>query len=114
MSMKDEVEQELRVYLEKEHGMLRQDKVSYLLSIFDKHLLFNISDYSMKYYDVYKVINDAKQGMSSLNLPVEISRKRLEPSEVANVAVIEAFISFLNSNEILKKLVKIDYTRGEK
>ena len=114
MSIKDEVEQELRAYLAKEPDMSRQDRLGYLLSIFDKHLIFATSDYKMQYYDVSNVINGAKRYMSEQHMPVEISRKTLSPNEAVHIALIESLIGFLNQKEVLKKLVKLDYTQGEK
>ncbi len=114
MTMKSEVEQELRMYLEKEPSMIRQDRLSYLLAIFDKHLIFNTAEHRMQYYDVFSVISGAKHVMGTQVLPIEITSKRIEPNQAVNVALLESFINFLNQKELLKKLVKIDYTQGEK
>lgn len=110
MSSRDEIELELRQYLEKHDNMINQDRVKYLLSIFDKHFTFSKMEYEMQAHEVNNIISMAKSFAGKQTLPVVVSGRYLEPSAAPNVALIESTISFLNSQDLLKKIVRINYS----
>ena len=110
MSDPQQLDRELREYLEKEPNLRREDRLIYLKSIFNKHFEFNKLEHVVNSGDLFEIISNAKNGYTKQRMPVKVTRKQLEPGEVPHVAMIESFISYLNNMNLLKKLVKFDYT----
>lgn len=110
MSDPQEIERDLKEYLEKEPNLRRADRYIYLKAIFDKHFSIHSMEHVVTSADFFEFMSVAKGGFSTQRMPVRISRKQLDASEAANISVIEAFISYLNRNKLLRKLVKFDYT----
>ena len=110
MSDPQQLERELREYLEKEPNLRRDDRIVYLRAIFYKHFEFNKLDHMIGSGDLHDIIGGAKNHYTKAKLPVRVSRKQLDQGEATNVSVIESFISYLNKMHLLKKQVKIDYT----
>lgn len=48
--------------------------------------------------------------MTRLSLPISVSNKKLEMSEIPSLAIVESVLMHLNSKKLLVGLVKIDYT----
>jgi hypothetical protein len=109
MSDSSQLERDLREYLEKEPNLNRADRLAYLQSTFSKHLEMTKMDHVVNYKDLFNIFSVARSHIVNSKMPVFITKKKLETSEAVHVAVMEAFISYLNKNEILKKLVKFDY-----
>lgn len=109
MSDSSQLERDLREYLEKEPNLNRADRLAYLKSTFAKHLEMTKLDHVVNYRDLFNIFSVARSHMVNGKMPVFITKKKLETPEAAHVAIMEAFISYLNKNEILKKLVKFDY-----
>ena len=61
--------------------------------------------------DLNLIVSNAKQNMVSLNLPLCVSRVELEPGVVPSLAILESVLMFLNSRQLLVKLVEVDYTK---
>lgn len=110
MSAKEEVEREIREYLEKHDNMIPMDRVKYLMAIYDKQFLFNQMAYELQYHEIINIISMAKSFAGKQTLPVIISEKHLEPQKTAHVAFIESVLAFLNASGLLKKLVQINYS----
>jgi hypothetical protein len=114
MSELQELEKELREYLEKEPNLTRQDRYSYLMAIFQKHMEFKKLDHVVNYKDYFNLLSLAKNFYTKMKLPVSITRKELEPNDAVHVAMIETFIGYLNKNNLLKRNIIIDYTKEVK
>ena len=110
MSELQEIERDIREYIEKEPNLRREDRLSYLISIFNKRLELTKLDYVVNHHDYINILNQAKNFYIKMRLPVRLSRKELLASEAVHIAMLETFISYLNKNNILKKLVKFDFT----
>lgn len=104
------IERELREYLEKEPNLRRGDRLTYLMGIINKHMGMDKLDHMVTKNDLFHIISDAKQEYTHQRINPEISGRPVDKSELTTVAVIEAFVSYLNRNALLKKLVKMDYT----
>jgi hypothetical protein len=109
MSNPDELDRELREYLQKEPNLNRGDRIAYLRTIFNKHLEFNKLEHSINYRDMGDIIAYAKSTFTQFKMPLNISGRVVDTSESPQVAVIESTISYLNKMNLLKKLVKFDY-----
>jgi len=109
MSDPQQIEKDLREYLEKEPNLSRADRLTYLQTIFHKHLEINKLDHVISQNDVFLIMADARQQYIRLKTPVKIGKKVLEPEEAVHIAVIEAFLLYLGRTKLLRKLVKFDY-----
>ena len=110
MSDPQQLEREIREYLEKEPNLRREDRLAYLKAIFNKHFEFNKLEHCVNTYDLNEIISGAKNNYSNKRVPVRITKRQVDSSELPHLAIIESFIGYLNRNHLLKKLVKFDYT----
>jgi hypothetical protein len=106
-----QIEQELREYLEREPNLRRDDRIVYLMNIINKHFEIDRIDHMVSYSDFSDMVSRAKASFATKPLPLRISNRQVDPSEVSHVLVIEALVGYLNKNRLLKRLVKFDYTR---
>jgi hypothetical protein len=110
MSDPNVVEQDLREYLEKEKNLHKQDKLEYLRIMFNKHLSLNKLNHMVTKNDLFGIQSEAKKEYSQLTLPMFVTGRSVDSSELPSIAMIEAVVSYLNKNHLLKRLPKIDYT----
>lgn len=110
MSDPHQLDREIREYVEKEPNLRREDRVKYLKAIFEKHFEFNRLEHVVNVRDLDDIISGAKQKYVALNLPLHITRRRIDSSELPHVAMIESIISYFHKNHLLKKSVKFDIT----
>lgn len=110
MSDPNEVERDLREYLEKEKNLHRQDKLEYLRLLFDRHFQMKKLDHLITKNDLFGIISGAKSEYNNISLPLHISGRKVDTSELTAIAMIEAVVSYLNKNHLLKRLPKLDYT----
>lgn len=113
MSNKDSVDKDLQEYLAQADNLKNADKLNYLRALFDKHFIFNKLDHSIIRHDLYSIASAAKGQFSNQRARPHISGKQVDSSELTTIAVIEAFIGYLNRNELLKRHVSLDYTDSE-
>lgn len=111
MSDPQEIDRELREYLEKEPNLRRDDRLAYLKLIFHKHLEVNKMEHVLNSKDLFDIVSGAKSEYSNFQLPIKVSNKQVESSELANVAMIESTLSYLSRTNLLKRLVKFEYTK---
>lgn len=110
MSNPEQLDRELREYLEKEPNLRREDRLIYLRTIINKHLEFGKLEHLVNSGDLHDIMSGAKNNYTNKRLPVRITRKQLDSTEATHISVLESFISYLNRNNLIKKLVKFDYT----
>lgn len=110
MSDPQQIEKDIREYLEKEPNLRREDRLTYLTTIFNKHLDMNRLEHVVNYRDFLGIISFAKTLMGSMKMPVRITNKQLDPNEATHVALIDSFVSYLNRNNLSKKSIKFDHT----
>lgn len=104
-----DIEKDLREYLEKEPNLSRNDRLSYLKTIFDKHLEVNKLDHLIPANDLWIILSDAKSQYTRMKFPVNISKKIIDGEGQKQIALMEAFLLYLNRMKLLKKLVKFDH-----
>lgn len=109
MSDSDQLERDLREYLEKEPNLTRQDRLSFLKATFEKHMGMTKLDHVVNYKDLFNIFSEARGHIVKNKMPVFIGKKKLETSEATHVAVMEAFILYLNRMQLAKKIIKFDY-----
>jgi hypothetical protein len=109
MADPQEIEREIRGYLEKEHNMRDSDKLDYLMAIMNKHFGLDKIDHMVNYFDFDHTVLNAKSVYAQTSMPMNLSGRELNPSQTNYVLVLEAFVGYLNKNKLLKKLVKFDH-----
>lgn len=111
MSEKDVVEDQIKEFLKVQSTLKEYEKLNYLMSIFDKHFAFSQKECTIEYMDFNNIIDAAKEIYTKQNVPMHITGKRIDDNHLVHVAMIESFIRYLNGNELLKKLPKMNYNR---
>lgn len=109
MSDPQQIEKDLREYLDKEPNLSRTDRLSYLQTIFHKHLEIDKLDHIVTSQDLFIIFSDATKNYIKTKLPLVVGKKTLEPSQSVHMAVMESFIMYLNRMKLLRKLVRFDY-----
>jgi hypothetical protein len=110
MSDPNQVDRDLREFLEKEKNLHRQDKLDYLKALFAKYFALNKLNHVVNKNDLFGIISDSKRKYVEFNLPLQVSGRAVDPSELPAIAMIEALVSYLNRNHLLNRLPKIDYS----
>lgn len=110
MSDPQQLDRDLREYLEKEPNLRREDRLNYLKIMMNKHLEINKLEHVVNSADLFEIVSRAKNNYTRQSVPVRITRKQVESSELTHIAIIESFISYLNKMNLIKRLVKFDYT----
>lgn len=110
MSNPEQLDRELREYLEKEPNLRRDERIVFLRAIVNKHLEFNKLEHVVNSVDFSNIVSNSKVEYVKLRLPMKISRRQVDNSDLPHVAMIESVISYLNQNHLLKKLVKFEIT----
>lgn len=110
MSDPQQLDRELREYLEKEPNLRREDRLLYLKAMMNKHFEFTKLDHMINYNDLYEILSDTKKNYTNLPGNVNITRKQADQGQKVHIALIESLIAYLNRNNLLKKLVKLDFT----
>jgi hypothetical protein len=110
MSDPQQLDRELKEYLEKEPNLKREDRLNYLRALMNKHLEFNKLEHVVTSQDFYEIVSGAKNNYSNARLPVKITKRQMDGNELTHIAMIESFIGYLNRMHLTKKTVKFDYT----
>lgn len=110
MANMDTIEQELKQYIEDSPNLTRNDRYVHLKAIFDKHFAMEKTEHMLTMGDFHEIVSFSKSQYVQIPLPATVSNREIYPSEVGYLCMIEAVISYLNKSQILKKLVRIDYT----
>ena len=110
MSDPQQLNNEILQYLEKEPNLRRDERAKYLMTLFNKHLEFTKLEHVVNKGDLFEIVNQAKSNFTSQKNSVMISKRQVEAIDLPHLAMIESFISYLNKMNLLKKLVKFDYT----
>jgi Fe-S cluster biosynthesis and repair protein YggX len=104
---------ELSGYLEKEPNMVRSDRREYLKNIVDRFYFEQTRTHVINRIDLLQIVSNGADYISKKRMPIHISEKRIESSDVRHVAMIEAVIGYMARNGLLSKEVRFDYTSDE-
>ena len=69
-----------------------------------------MNPYLINKAELFRIISDAKQHMATKALPISVSGKVVDQSELPTIAIIESVLTFLNSKKLLTNQVDLDYT----
>lgn len=108
MANADQIEQELREYMQIEANLSQDDKLVYLKSIINKHFSIDNMSHIVNNRDMQDMISVAKRSFADTSLPIRLSGVDMEPGHVSHILILEAFISYLNRNKLLNRFIKFD------
>jgi len=111
MANPEQIEQELRTYLEEERNLSKPDRLKHLMAIFDKHFGLDQTQHLINDHDLHDIVGYAKTLYVHKTMPMKISRADVPANHVNHVLIMESFIMYLNKSKLLKKLVGFDFTR---
>ena len=103
------IEHDLREYLEKEPNLSRNDRPSYLKTIFHKHLEINKLEHLVTGDEVGNIIGEAKSQYVKMRFPIRISKRLMDGEGQKQIALMEGLLGYLHRNKLLRKIVKFDY-----
>lgn len=109
MSDPQQIEKDLREYLDKEPNLSRADRLVYLQTIFHKHLEIGKLEHLVTSQDLLLIFSDATRNYVRMKVPTKVGNKVLEQHQSVHIAVLESFIGYLNRMKLLRKLVNFDY-----
>ncbi len=104
----EEVEQDIGTFLARHESMTMSDRRELLRAMFKKHILINEGELILSKYDFDMILGTAKNAFSRERIPQKIGDKDFYSAEAAQLFLIEAVFSVLNSKDALKKLPKFD------
>jgi hypothetical protein len=108
MSDPKSLELELQEYLNKEPNLRREDRIKYLKAIYEKHLGFSGLEHSISHSDFQFILSVAKNLWTKERIPMYISNKKVDNSDIGNAMVIDSVLNYLNMNHLLRKTVRFD------
>lgn len=109
MSDPKEIDTDLRDFLSKLPNLRNEDKLNYLRAIFDKHFTFTKLDHMINRGDIREIVSTSKANYVRLSPTTLITGQEIESGEFPAVATIEALLTYLTKNNLLKKLVHVDF-----
>lgn len=105
---KQDIDLDIAIFLDKHLEMSNEDKKKLLRAMFEKHILLNQSELILTKHDFDMIKSTASQLFLQANLPIKVSKKQIDSSEVSSFLVVEAVIRVLNNKNALKRSVKFE------
>lgn len=110
MSELEQIERDLKEYLAKEPNLKREERLRYLLNVFDKHFTFRKLEHVINHHDLFNIVARSKSAFASMVMPTYVTKKKIDSTDASAIAMIESIVSYLNQHDLIKKVPKIDYT----
>lgn len=104
MKRREMIEKDINEFLNIQQGMDNNSKRDLLKSIFDKHIILTESPLEIDYHDTMNILGQASNIYAEMPMPVIISKKHLDSTQVIKFCVLESFVRFLNNKGALKRL----------
>ena len=111
---KADIRHDLSEYFAKEESLSLNSRKKLLNNIFEKHLIFKDEPLSLNMRDYEFIVGGAKSMFSKKNLPITISGKDLDETQLLVYFVIESTLSFLNSKNVLKNVPQFERKEKKK
>lgn len=111
MSDLEEIEKELEILLKNIDDIKLDDRLPAIMGIIKKKIEWNPEEFLLTYGDFSDIMSNAKNAYPRATIPMYLSKRPIDNTEVVYIMMMEAFIGFLNRKKIIKRLVKIDQGR---
>jgi len=111
MSLKEEVEVDIKRFFEHMDSQNSIDREETLRNLLDKYVHLTTAEHILSPYDLAMIVGGANTLFKSKSMPTYIGPKLAKTcqSDEIHLCVIESTITVLNSHDCLKKLPKFDY-----
>lgn len=103
---KEELEASVNEFIRQAKDLSDDDKKKLLMSMVEKHIVLNSSDFNISYWDFQEVRSNAMNLYVSTKLPMSIDKKGLTDNEAIQFLLLDSFTSFLNYKNALKRMPK--------
>lgn len=105
-----EMELDIQKAIQEMHKKSDTDKALILKELLDKYIEKTTSDHSMGPLDLLEIIQNAKNNFSTQKMPIYLGerKKKVDPSDLPNLCVVESTISYLNKHHCLRRIAKFD------
>lgn len=108
-----QIEVDVRAYVAKEGNLNEEDRIRALMAVVDKHFTFASLSHVVNSGDIFLVSSMAKQKYVEQTVPMFVSKQQIPYDDLRTVAVMEAFLGYLNNKYLLIRSVSINYTRDK-
>ena len=109
-NISEELDREIKAFLEKSDNMNSQDKLDALRNLFVKHMQLEESCYIMDNHNLFNIVSGAKNVFANdLPTTVSIQGKKVQYEEKRIISVISATIGELRRIKTLRKVVKFKF-----
>jgi hypothetical protein len=105
------VEQDLNEFLFKADNIRREDRLRYLMTIFNKHLQQDQLKHVINHYDLHEIVSVAQQNAVNAAGKVVISGKEVSGHNPMHIGTVEAVIGYFNKHSLLKRAVGFEYSK---
>jgi len=115
MSIKNELEVDIKRFFEQIETQDSNDKKETLRLLMDKYIHLSKSNYIMDNHDLNTIMSNAKNLFVQKTFPAFLGKRKVQVSqgEQSNLCVIEATIGHLNKKDCLKRMPKFDYKENK-
>lgn len=110
---KENIHRDLSEYIAMEGHLTDHDKLAILKAIFEKHFVFEKALHLITEHDIVLIGSLCKTKYNALSLPLHIGNKLIGYDELRIVAMVEAFLGYMNLNHLSRKEVQINYKRSK-
>jgi hypothetical protein len=104
-------EQDLNEYLTKEDNLRREDKIRYLMTVFNKHFGQDALQHVISPNDLHRIISQAGANAAHSTVKTFISGQEAMGHSPTHIGMIEAVLSYLNSHSLLRRQTGFEYRK---
>lgn len=104
MSRQSMIESDINSFLGSLQGLDNNARKDLLKNLIQKHIILTESDLVIDYYDTINMMGRASSIYAQMPVPVTISGKRLDATQLSSYAMLQSVVEFLNSKGAIKRL----------
>ena len=106
VGLKEELERDIKDFVDKIDKMNDNDKLEALRNLFIKHLHLEEAEHFMNKFNFNAILASAKSHFVDLSNATHIDESKLTPEQLPNYCVMLATIGELRKEKVLHKVVK--------
>lgn len=108
---KESLRFELAQYVEREEHLNKEDKLKILTAILEKCFNYENALHLITEHDILVISNLSKTAYAGLSLPLNVGVREMAYDDLRTIAHIEAVVSYMNNQHLLRKVVQINYKK---
>lgn len=110
---KEKIRQELSEYVAMEEHCNKEDRIKLLMAIFEKSFVFTKTLHLITADDILLISSLAKNKYGEMSVPMFVGDKKMAYDDLRIIALVEAFIGYMNLNHLSRKEVQINYKKSK-